>query len=334
MFSITILSGIIFAVPASASEEKNPDILSGAVVLNRHYYKAFNDDYTWEKAKSYCEALGGHLMTITSKKEQEIVSKLGLKAKTNYWLGATDEEEEGTWKWVTGEKWSYTLWGDNEPDNSQKNTHIDENYLQMCVDWDYKWNDSDNTQDNTADIGFICEWDSFKIESRTTTGLKLKWGMNDGAVSYEVKCSKKGSKETVKNVRTNSCKISGLAPGTEYTIRILAVDDNDEYLGCRFTYKVYTLPKKGVITKLKAKKKSITVKYKKRQCKGYVIRYSKKKNMSKAKKKTIKSKGKLSATLSKLKRHKKYYVQVRCYVNEYGKKYYGKWSKTKKIKTK
>lgn len=98
-------------------------------------------------------------MTINSSSEQSLLKSMSLKSRTNYWIGATDEKKEGKWKWITGEKWSYTAWGKNQPDNSQMSTGVDEDYLQVCVDWGYTWNDSANKQDSTAGIGFICEWE-------------------------------------------------------------------------------------------------------------------------------------------------------------------------------
>lgn len=73
---------------------------------------------------------------------------------------------------------------------------------------------------------------------------------------------------------------------------------------------------------------------------GYQVRYSTDKNFrKKVKTKTFTkekatSKGKkLTYKLTKLKKKKTYYVQVRSYVDVKGKKYYSDWSKSKKVKT-
>ena len=129
---------------------------------NGHYYKVYNMDYAWTEASEYCTSQGGHLMTITSAEEQEILQNLGLKRGTNYWIGGSDSKREGRWEWVTGEKWVFTEWAEGEPDNSQLDTGIDEDYLQVAVDWNNGWNDSANQQDKTAEIGFICEWEPNK----------------------------------------------------------------------------------------------------------------------------------------------------------------------------
>lgn len=66
---------------------------------------------------------------------------------------------------------------------------------------------------------------------------------------------------------------------------------------------------------------------------GYQVRYATNSSMKSAKTVTVKKSTK--ATISKLKKGKKYYVQVRAYkTDSAGKKVYGSWSKTKNIKIK
>ena len=93
-----------------------------------------------------------------------------------------------------------------------------------------------------------------------------------------------------------------------------------------------TRPRKVRSIKLKAKSKSIKVKWKKvRGAKGYQVRYCSKKSMVGAKKvKTTK----LKKTISKLKAGTRYYVQVRAYKKKGKKRVYGKWSKKKSVVTK
>lgn len=86
--------------------------------------------------------------------------------------------------------------------------------------------------------------------------------------------------------------------------------------------------------KVKAKKKAVTVKWKKvTGAKGYQITYSNKKSFKGAKKVTVK-KNTASATIKKLKKGKVYYIKVRAYAEASGKKSYGKWSAVKKAKVK
>lgn len=88
------------------------------------------------------------------------------------------------------------------------------------------------------------------------------------------------------------------------------------------------------------KKKKVTVKwsYNISDADGYEIQYSTSKSFKKGKNtKTVISKGnkKFSKTISKLKSKKTYYVRVRGYLNQgNGEKFYGKYSKTVKVRVK
>ena len=85
-------------------------------------------EYNWYEAKDYAESLtyegfSGHLATITSKEEAEIV--FSLLDGQHYWLGGfhnTDSpdysEPSGGWEWVTGENFSHEFWAEGEPNEA------------------------------------------------------------------------------------------------------------------------------------------------------------------------------------------------------------------------
>lgn len=132
--------------------------------LNGHKYELFNYSMPWYEAKVYCENLGGHLAVITSSEEETYIDSLiAAGAKDNYWLGATDELVEGTWRWVSGEAWDFTFWKGWQPDN---NTGI-EHYLHYAKAYG-GWNDhcysaGDTNSDSNFPLntfGFICEWEN------------------------------------------------------------------------------------------------------------------------------------------------------------------------------
>lgn len=93
--------------------------------------------------------------------------------------------------------------------------------------------------------------------------------------------------------------------------------------------------KKVNIKKIKNIKKSIKVLWNKgTNITGYQIQYSDKRNFKKAKIKSISNSKTTRCTIKKLKYKKKYYVRIRTYLLEKGKKYYSNWSKIKVIKIK
>lgn len=166
------------------------DIPSDALVYNGHSYYLYSDkDFTWDEAKTYCKSLGGHLATITDEGEQEFIENLLAEKgiKNNYWLGGY-KNESGKWKWVTKEKFNYTNWDYNEPNDYVgrnenvlmifKNDDLDNSYNNVG-----KWNDApanglNNSFYSKENFGFICEWEQ-EENSWTLNGTTAKYGTSD-----------------------------------------------------------------------------------------------------------------------------------------------------------
>jgi len=100
---------------------------------NGHSYYRSTGSAFWLTAKSNCEAMGGHLVTVTTSGENSFIFGIWPSG----WIGLTDEVTEGTWKWVTGETYSYTSWNAGEPNNAGN-----EDYVQFVGGG--KWNDLPN----------------------------------------------------------------------------------------------------------------------------------------------------------------------------------------------
>lgn len=77
---------------------------------------------SWHDAKALCESLGGYLATATSKEENDFIYQHFGKDHV-CWLGATDEEAEGTWRWITGEPFEFKNWLGREPNNKAEIEH-------------------------------------------------------------------------------------------------------------------------------------------------------------------------------------------------------------------
>ncbi len=135
----------------------------GEQVLDGHRYQLFvrGIAMTWYEAKAYCESLGGHLATITTKYEQAAIEQLISEGSCPfYWIGATDELSEGTWRWITNEEWDIEYWAGSNPDNRNQDG-LPENYLVIGTSTK-RWDDRHNSQDSgnpIGEYGFICEWD-------------------------------------------------------------------------------------------------------------------------------------------------------------------------------
>lgn len=161
---LLVLLTVVCIMPIS-SHAVTTDIPSDAVEFNGHYYYAFDEGKTWTEAKEKCEAMGGHLVTISSAAEQKQVLEI-LKTKNAYWIGAAREKD--SWHWIDDTPFSYTNWGVGEPNNQASVESYAEiircNYKHFSAG---KWNDLENDPlDNRNELfyqkqnlGFVCEWE-------------------------------------------------------------------------------------------------------------------------------------------------------------------------------
>ncbi|RUT69314.1 lectin [Flavobacterium cupreum] len=134
----------------------------------QHYYLFIPSiGITWTAAKTAAEAstyygLKGYLATILSADEAQLI---GEQASGTGWIGGSDAETEGNWKWVTGPEagnlMTYTFWNNGEPNNQG-----DEDYAHITqpgIGIRGSWNDLSNTGSlNSGDPyqpkGFVVEY--------------------------------------------------------------------------------------------------------------------------------------------------------------------------------
>jgi hypothetical protein len=111
---------------------------------NGHSYYRSTGTATWTTARANCAAMGGYLVTITSAAEQSFIFNIWPSG----WIGLTDEVTEGTWRWVTGETYSYKNWNSGEPNNAGN-----EDYVQFVSNG--RWNDLPNN----VSLPYVLEFD-------------------------------------------------------------------------------------------------------------------------------------------------------------------------------
>ena len=101
----------------ASSLDTDGDGLTDAWEKGYGRYQIVPGNFTWEQAKADAEARGGHLVTITSQDEWNMIwSLLGPSwGSTVYWMGGTDQGTDGNWRWVTGENWSFNRWYPSQP---------------------------------------------------------------------------------------------------------------------------------------------------------------------------------------------------------------------------
>ena len=166
---------------------------SKTMTYDGHQYELYDYNMTWTQAKALCESKGGHLVTITSAAEQAKIEELMSGCILgNYFIGATDAETEGTWKWISGESFSYEHWDATLP---EPNGGTEENYSTIIgIDNPPnkqigEWCDSNGAYAADywggfyapSNTGFICEYESSNLASGTC-GDNLTWVLDEDGV--------------------------------------------------------------------------------------------------------------------------------------------------------
>ena len=132
----TPLPATTLTPPTNAINDAAPP--SGSVAFRDHYYLTVPQPMTWVNAVAYSNSLGGHLVTISDEDENRFVADLAQEKglPQTFWIGLSDEVQEGSFLWVTGESSIYSNWYSGEPNNEGN-----EDYVEMGFETRYTWND-------------------------------------------------------------------------------------------------------------------------------------------------------------------------------------------------
>ncbi len=146
---LLLLTVISYAMAKDPPKPEFPESeqfhLIGTFNGNTYYISTY--DVTWSEAVAACEQNNGHLVTISSQEENDYIAneirQVSDLAAINYpfhvFIGMSDADQEGTWRWMNGEPMFYTNWSPNEPNNLG-----DEDCAMMFLYTDErfgKWND-------------------------------------------------------------------------------------------------------------------------------------------------------------------------------------------------
>ncbi|XP_066508690.1 CD209 antigen-like protein E [Hoplias malabaricus] len=83
------------------------------------FYYRLERTKNWNESRQECQKKGGDLLIINSKEEQEFINNQSINA----WIGLTDKEKEGEWKWVDGSALTTGYWRSGEPNNANGVEH-------------------------------------------------------------------------------------------------------------------------------------------------------------------------------------------------------------------
>ncbi|XP_060772570.1 CD209 antigen-like protein C [Neoarius graeffei] len=109
---------------------------------------------SWTESRQDCRERGADLVIIKSGEEQEFILNL-LGSSRRAWIGLSDRDTEGEWKWVDGTPLTTVYWGQGEPNSHAGN--------EDCILTGGRTNLFNNWADYPCDDQFIgiCEKTSF-----------------------------------------------------------------------------------------------------------------------------------------------------------------------------
>lgn len=301
MPSSYIYSGFILETPLNLKP-------AAEITYGNKVYRFYTAGIPYALAERYCEELGGNLVKIESEEKNNVIAQKVKELNKTFYIGASDEKEEGKFVWRDGSAVTYTNWSQNEPNNSADCGG--ENYVQMYANG--KWNDYTG---QNVDVGFIAEFEKTPTATITPAPTNTPNATQKPQATNRPQSTKKPQATKKPSSQTDDSAYNW---------------SSDDISSDDVTVKKVT----GVKVK-KAAKKSLVVTWRWFVSQdGFEVQYALNKSFTKKKKTKRYDLYAERVKLRGLKRKKTYYVRVRAFKKVGTEKVYGKWSITKKCKVK
>uniref|UniRef100_A0A8C1HBQ1 Zmp:0000001103 n=1 Tax=Cyprinus carpio carpio TaxID=630221 RepID=A0A8C1HBQ1_CYPCA len=88
--------------------------MDGWLYYKFSFYHISSETKSWTESRKYCTERGADLIIINNREKQNFVEKM-LDGKTGFWIGLTDTDVEGSWKWVDGSNLTSGFWESGQP---------------------------------------------------------------------------------------------------------------------------------------------------------------------------------------------------------------------------
>lgn len=301
MPSSYIYSGFILETPLNLKP-------AAEITYGNKVYRFYTAGIPYALAERYCKELGGNLVKIESEQKNNVIAQKVKELNKTFYIGASDEKEEGKFVWRDGSAVTYTNWSQNEPNNTADCGG--ENYVQMYANG--KWNDYTG---QSVDVGFIGEFDKTPTATSTPAPTNTPNATQKPQATNRPQSTKKPQATKKPSSQTDDSDYNWSSDDTS----------SDDVTVRKVT---------GVKVK-KAAKKSLIVTWRWFVSQdGFEVQYALNKSFTKKKKTKRYDLYAERVKLRGLKRKKTYYVRVRAFKKVGTEKVYGKWSITKKCKVK
>ncbi|XP_017471876.1 PREDICTED: uncharacterized protein LOC108363116 [Rhagoletis zephyria] len=113
----------------------------GWIAMQQFCINAIETVMSWPDAEEHCVNLGGHLASIRTEQQQQIVNELvfnspGYSEQNAYWVGGSDSSYEGDFRWSDGLLFQYTNWFPGWTEHSHYNKQPNDDGLssQDCIE--------------------------------------------------------------------------------------------------------------------------------------------------------------------------------------------------------
>lgn len=106
---------------------------SGWTFSSSSLYYISTETKSWAESRSFCNSRQADLVIINSVDEQNFLNQIMEKIGLQFWIGLSDAQTEGVWKWVDGTALTTSFWRETQPDDYRRN--------EDCVELYFGWND-------------------------------------------------------------------------------------------------------------------------------------------------------------------------------------------------
>lgn len=149
----TIESEVPGSQPAPRRSSARPVCPGKPLFASDHVYCVVAEPRSFAGAAAACRASGMELATIRSSEQNEALRAVMTRASvtgghTSVWIGLSDVEKEGEWRWTSGTPLRSPSWAAREPNDAGGNEDCGQVYVESNA-----WNDFPCA----AELPYVCE---------------------------------------------------------------------------------------------------------------------------------------------------------------------------------